>query len=192
LAPAPRTFTEGFDGNLAYWSFVQIDNGQPLANPTTKDGFLVFDLPAPNQWIYALYVGPSYGDVQIDAQVQVRAGVDGAVGVVCRYGERTGWYEFNIYSDQTYEILFGQWLTTGVARLTPVVESQSEKIKPGANEIGLLCLGNTLTPFINGVRMRTRQETIFGLLGGEVGISAASFNAPPYTIAYDWVKVSEP
>jgi len=192
IAPPPRTFTEGFDQNPGYWEFLQIDHGQGSSYPSPQDGFLVFNLPFPNDWVYALYNGQDYENVMIDARVEVRAGVDGAYGIVCRYKEKMGWYELNIYADQTYEILYGQWLTRGVARYTPVVQSQSEKISPGVNEIGLLCQGNTLTPYINGVRMQTRNETKFALDSGEIGLSASSFESLPFTVAYDSVKVSEP
>jgi len=61
-----------------------------------------------------------------------------------------------------------------------------------SNEIGLLCQGSTLTPFINGVQMRSWQEDKFGLKKGKIGLSAASFESIPLTVAYDWFKVSQP
>ena len=192
LAPAPRAFTEQFDGSLPYWTFQQIDNGQPAAGPNAEGGFLVFDLTGPNQWVYALYNLPTYADIRVDAQVEVRAGGAGAFGIVCRYSEEQGWYEFNIYADQTYELLFGQRLAQGLARYTPLFRGGSEKIKSDVNEIGLVCQGDTLTPFINGVQMRRWQDNKIGLKDGKIGISAASFESVPFTIAYDWLKVSEP
>ncbi len=191
--PAPRDFTEEFDGNLPYWSFLQIDNGQMAASPKADGGYLRFDLPQPNQWVYALYGAQEYSDVRVDALVATSSGQGGAAGIVCRYGEKNGWYEFNIYADQTYVLLFGQWLKAGaVARYTPLVRSASEKIKTGENEIGLQCQGNILTPYINGTQLLRREEKAFGLKTGQIGISASSFEAVPLQIAYDWVKVSEP
>jgi hypothetical protein len=192
LVPAPRTFTEQFDGNLPYWTFQQIDNGQPAANPSAEGGFLVFGLTGPNQWVYALYEMPTFADVRVDAQVDIRAGGLSAYGIVCRYSEEQGWYEFNIYTDHTYTLLFGQWLAPAVARYTPLVRGGSEKIKADANEIGLLCQGDMLTPFINGVQMRSWQEDKIGLKEGKIGLSAASFDSVPLTVAYDWLKVNEP
>jgi hypothetical protein len=155
-------------------------------------GFLVFELPAANQWVYGLYGPQEYSDVRVEARVETRAGKQGSTGVICRYSEQNGWYEFNVYADQTYVLLYARWLTEGVARYTPLVRAASEKIQPVQNDIGLLCQGNTLTPFINGVQLRQNPENIFGLATGKVGISAASFENAPMTIAYDWVKVSEP
>jgi len=192
LAPAPLAFTEQFNGTLPYWVFQQVDNGHPAADPIANNGFLVFDLTGPNQWVFALYKMPTYTDVRVDAQTAVPAGGTGAFGVICRYSEEQGWYEFNIYTDQSYELLFGQWLSPGIARYTPLSSGGSEKIKGDSNEIGLLCQGSTLTPFINSVQMRSWQDNKFGLKVGKVGISAASFESVPFTIAYDWLKVSEP
>ncbi len=192
LPPAPRSFTEPFDHGSAYWTFLGIDNGQPFDEPTTRDGFLVFDLLASNQWAYALYAVHDYTDVDIETEMQSLTVSDGAGGVVCRYDEVKGWYEFNIYADQTYELLFGQWLAPGVAHYTPLYQAQSEKITRDVNQIGLQCRGNTLTPFINGVQMRRWQELKFGLQEGRSGLAASSFVDAPFTVAFDWVKVSEP
>src|SRR5512143_3021408 len=66
LPPAPRTFTEQFDAQPPHWDFLQIDNGQILAAPSARDGFLVFALPGPDQWAYALYEGQGYTDVMVE------------------------------------------------------------------------------------------------------------------------------
>jgi hypothetical protein len=192
VAPAPLAFTEQFDGSLPYWTFQQIDNGQLAPNPLAEGGFLVFALTGPNQWVYAFYRVPTFADVRVDAQVEIRATGESAFGIVCRYSEEQGWYELNVYPDQTYALLFGQWLAPALARYTPLFRNGSEKIKADSNQIGLLCQGDMLTPFINGVKMRSLQEDKFGLKEGKIGVSAASFESVPLTVAYDWVKVSEP
>ncbi len=189
--PAPRTFTEDFAGSLSYWSFVQVDNGSQAPAPQVKAGFLRFDLTGPNQWIYALYSQQAYADVRIEAQVTI-GGTNGAAGVVCRYSQTAGWYELNVYPDQTYVLLYGQWLAPGVARYSPMVRSHSEKIQPGQNTIGLQCQAKGLTPVINGVNMRQRLDNTYALTAGQVGISAASFEAAPTSVLYSWVKVSQP
>lgn len=190
-APGPRAFTEDFATDLSQWSFVQVDNGSAAPDPGLSAGYLRFDLTAPNQWLYAIYMPQTYADVRLDAQATV-GGTSGAAGVVCRYSEQNGWYEFNIYPDQTYVLLYGQWLAPGVARFTPLFRSASEKIQAGENDIGLLCQGNILTPFINGVQMRQNVENKFGLTTGKVGLSAASFETAPMAILVDTVKVTEP
>jgi hypothetical protein len=124
------------------------------------------DIPFPNQWLYEIYAPHTYADVRIDARVELGAGGPGAAGVICRYDRGGGWYEFNVYADQTYTLLFGQWLAEGIARYTPLVVSESEEITPSVNEIGLVCQGDILTPYVNGVQLRRRQETLHVLSGG--------------------------
>ncbi len=171
-----------------------MDNGQQAPFPGVDSGSLVFNLPLSYQWSYALYSVPNYKDVRVDALVDVTAGAgtDGAAGIVCRYQEDQGWYEFNIFSDQTYTLLFGQWLSPGVARYTPMYKGSSEKIQSGTNQIGLICQGDILTPFINQVQMRQYDARKVGLTQGEIGLSAASFADIPFRAAFDWVKVSLP
>jgi hypothetical protein len=190
--PAPRIFTEEFNSMPSFWSFLQIDNGQAFAGPSLRDGFLVFDLEAANQWAYAIYGGQTYGDILVEAQAQYRTSGDGAVGLVCRYDEVNGWYEFNVYADQTYQLLFGQWLAPGVARYTPLYQGTSEAVKSDSNQIGLRCQGNALTPSVNGLPLRSWQELKFGLKTGKVGLAASSFEDAPFTVGFDSVKVSFP
>ncbi len=192
LIPAPRVFTEEFDGALLNWSFQQMDNGQPALGREIRSGFLVFNLSATNQWAYATYDAQEYVDVRVDAQADNLSGDGGAAGIVCRYSEASGWYEFDIYPDGTYTLLFGQWLAQGVARYKPMYRGFSDKIKSDANEIGLSCEGDVLTPFINGAQLRKWQETRYGLKSGKIGLAAASFESAPLLIGFDWVRVSEP
>jgi hypothetical protein len=190
--PAERVFSEQFEAGSPYWTYVQVDTGAALPTPTVVGGFLVFDMLSPNQWVYGIYEPFEYGDVRLDAAVQVRSGGGAVPGLVCRYDEKRGWYEFDILDDQTYVLLYGQWLAEGVARYTPLVQAGSEKIVDGENELGLLCEGDVLTPFINGTQLRRRQETTYGLTGGKVGVAAASFEQAPAEIAFDWLKVALP
>jgi len=191
-APALREFTEQFEAGAPYWTFAQAGDASQLADARVEAGYLVFDLPAPNQWAYAIYEGQSYDDVRLDALVESGADATAASGLICRYNPGLGWYEFNIYPDGTYALLFGQWLTDGVARYIPLALDESEAITPGLNEIGLVCEGDVLTPYINGIQIRKRQEKIHVLAEGRVGIAAASFEMAPLRISYDWVRVGTP
>jgi hypothetical protein len=190
--PGPRAFTEDFRSNPPYWSYLQVDNGQVFNAPSVQDGFLVFDLAAPDQWAYAIYSGHDYWDVTVKAQAQYRTPGDGAVGLVCRYDLMKGWYELDVYADRTYALLYGQWLTNGVARYTPLYQGESEKIQSDANEIGLQCDGNVLTPIINGTALRAWPELKFGLIMGKAGLAVSSFADAPFTVGFDWAKVGEP
>jgi hypothetical protein len=192
LAPAPRTFTEGFDAGASYWQFLQAGASADSVAPRAQSSTLRFDLPGPDLWAYALYAGPVYDDVRIDAVVDFGAGVGASAGLICRYDAGRGWYEFNIHPDGAYTILFGQWLEEGIARYAPLVVSESDTISPTVNEIGLVCEGDILTPFVNSVQLRRRQEALHVLTEGQVGVSAASSGAGRPTIAFDWISVGDP
>ena len=88
--------------------------------------------------------------------------------------------------------MYGQWLSPGIARYMPLRRSNSEKIKTGANKIGLVCQGNKLTPYINDVRMQVYEDNKVGLKDGNIGLTASSFTDVPFAAAFDWAKVSEP
>lgn len=190
--PGPRSFTEEFRAQPNYWDFLGVDNGQPFAAPSVQDGFLVFDLNASNQWAYGIYAGHEYGDVTVKAQLQNRTVGDGAAGLICRYDAKKGWYEFNVFADRSYELLYGQWLAEGIARYAPLYQGESDSIQSDENQVGLDCQGNELTPFVNGTQLRTWPELKFGLSGGKVGLAVSSFEDVPFTIAFDWLKVEEP
>src|SRR5271157_2398921 len=189
-APAPRDFTENFDSPSSYWTTFGTNNIVP--DVQLQNGFLVFNLTKTNTWADTIYNAQTYQDVRVDAHVEVRAGNDGTLGIVCRYSPTHGWYEFNIYADQTYTIMYGQWLSPGIARYMPLHITGSEKIKTGTNQIGLVCQGDALTPYINNVRMITYEDNKVGLKDGNVGLTASSFSDVPFVAAFDWVKVSTP
>lgn len=191
-APGPRSFMQDFRSDPPYWTYLHVENGQPAPQPRIEDGFLAFDLASPNDWAYAIFSGHDYWNVTVSAHAQYRTSGDGAIGLVCRYNETKGWYELSVFADQTYALLYGQWLTNGVARYTPLYQGRSEKIQTDENEIGLGCQAQSLTPFINGTQLRTWQENKFGLSSGKVGLAVSSFSDAPFTVGFDWAKVSEP
>ncbi len=192
LRPASARFTENFDGPVPHWTYQQAGNGQPMAAPVIRDGFLVFSLTARDQWAYALYDGPESADVTIEARVQDRTGGDGAAGIVCRYDKSAGWYELDVFADGTYRLLYGRWLTAGIASYTPLYGGESDALSADENDIGLQCRGNSLAPSINGQALKQWQELKFGLKQGRVGLSVSSFEDVPFTVGFDWVKVAEP
>jgi hypothetical protein len=183
---------EEFDADVPHWAFLQSAGQQTPAAPDVGSGFLRFDLSGMNQWAYEIYDAHQYADVRGDARIEFGSAAPAAAGLMCRYDAIAGWYEFNIYADQTYVLLFGEWLTEGIARYTPLFQTTSEKIDPVANEIGLLCEGTTLTPYINGIQMRRWEETVIGLAEGKIGVSAASFEIAPVVVVYDWLRIAAP
>jgi hypothetical protein len=191
--PLPRFFTEEFDGALPAWSVLQ-SNREGAPDTRIDGGALVFELNQAYQWTYAIIGAQEYTDVRVDAVLQSRGTGPDAIGVLCRYSEANGWYEFNVSSDGSYSVLFGQWLKEGIASYAPIASDYSQYLQPGGaqNEIGLGCEGDTLWLYLNGKLFRKLDVSRFGLTMGRLGLSAASFENVPVIAAFDRVRVSAP
>jgi hypothetical protein len=189
--PVPLFFADEFNTDLGPW--VSFQTGGVEA-PTVKleNDFLRIDIPLRNTWYYAIHTAHEYSRVFVSAKFSGTPA--GSLGVICNYSEKKGWYEFNIASDGTYGILFGQWLAQGIAQYMPIEVGGSEYLHAGnlAYEIGLTCQDNILLPHINGKPFRKIDVTRYGLTEGKIGITASSFEETPMIATFDWVKVGEP
>jgi hypothetical protein len=189
--PVPLFFTEEFNTDLGAWVSFQTGGAEsPKVN--LENDLLRIDFPAPNTWYYAIHNAHEYSDVFVSAKFLGTSA--GSIGLICDYSESNGWYEFNIASDGTYSVLFGQWLAQGIAQYTPIANKSTEYLHPGKldYEIGLTCQENTLLLYINGKLFRKLDVTHYGLVKGKIGINASSFEETPMTVTFDWVTVSEP
>ncbi|MCJ7435658.1 MAG: hypothetical protein MUO77_19415 [Anaerolineales bacterium] len=191
--PSPRFFTENFDIIPPALSIIQTGNE---ASPQIKaeGGVLTFELDSPYTWTYAICGAHDYKDVRMDASFESRGTSPESIGLVCRYSEQNGWYEFNISTDGTYNLLYGQWMAQGIASYTPIANDTSEYIKPGKvqYELGLVCQQNALWLYINQKLFRKVDVARYGLTEGKVGLAISSFENTPVISAFDWVEVSEP
>ncbi|MEI7989898.1 MAG: hypothetical protein WCI88_12745 [Chloroflexota bacterium] len=189
--PVPLFFTDEFRTDLRSWVSFQTGGTE---SPTVKleNDFLRLDFPLSNTWYYAIHTVHEYSGVFVSAKFSGTP--TGSLGVICNYSETKGWYEFNIASDGTYGILFGQWLAQGIAQYTPIAVSASEYLQAGnlTYEIGLTCQDNLLLLHINGKLIRKIDVTRYGLTEGKIGITASSFEEVPMIATFDWVKVGEP
>jgi hypothetical protein len=191
--PLPRLFSNEFDSALAGWTILQ--SGSETA-PTikTENSQLILQMDAPFVWGYAVYDSQVYDSVRVDARMANQAGSPASIGLICRYSETDGWLEYNVSTDGTYNVLYGQWLASGIADYLPVLSSSSKAIQPSgaSQEIGLICSGTTLSLFIDQTLIRSVDVSRFELSGGKIGVTASSFENIPVIAAFDWVKVSEP
>jgi hypothetical protein len=191
--PSPRFFTENFDLAIPDWLILQT-SGENSPQVQALDGFLNFELDSPYTWVNAIYKAQEYTDVRIDAAFENRAAGPATLGLLCRYVETKGWYEFNISTDGTYNVLFGQFMSKGIASYTPIVTDTTEYLKPNeANyEIGLACTDNILWLYIRQKLFRKIDVTRFGLAEGGVGLTVSAFENTPVDIGFDWATISEP
>jgi len=191
--PFPRLFTDEFNASLAGWVILQAGS-EAVPSVKNENSNLILQMDAPYTWTYAVYGAQEYEDIRIDAQFINQAGSPASIGLICRYSEEDGWFEFNISTDGTYNLLYGKWLATGVADYLPITSAGSGAIQPSGvpQEIGLVCSGTTLSFFINQTLIRNMDVSRYELTAGKVGITVSSFENAPVVAAFDWVKVSEP
>jgi hypothetical protein len=191
--PLPRLFTEEFDSSLAGWVILQAGNeGTP--NITTENSSLILQMDSPYTWVYAVYGAQDYDDIRVDAKFANQGGSPASIGLFCRYSETDGWLEYNVSTDGTYNVLYGKWLSSGVADYLPILSTASNAIQPSgaSQEVGLICSGTTLSLFIDQTLIRRVDVSSYQLTAGKVGLTASSFENTPVIAAFDWVKVSEP
>jgi len=191
--PLPRLFTNEFDASLAGWVILQAGNDS-VPNIKTENSKLTLQMDSPYTWVYAIYGAQDYEDIRIDAQFENQAGSPASIGLICRYNESDGWFEYNVSTDGTYNVLYGQWLSTGIADYLPILSASSAEIQPSGapQEIGLICSDTTLSLFVNQTLIRNADVSRYELSEGKAGITVSSFENTPVIAAFDWVKVSEP
>ncbi|MCE7860581.1 MAG: hypothetical protein DYG86_12445 [Chloroflexi bacterium CFX2] len=187
--PPPPYFTEEFDIPSPYWKFLQAAGGQ-APSISTGNGSLRIDQSSPDAWMIGIQVVHSYSNVFIRAKASVKPG--GSVGLICRYNESSGWYEFNVASDGTYSLLLGQWLSPGVVKYIPLVRDghKFSILDPGI-ELGLFCEDGFLHLYLDGSAIRHFDATNYGLTSGNVGFAAASFTEIPMTATLEWISIKD-
>jgi len=191
--PFPRFFTDEFDSSLAGWVILQAGN-ESVPNTKTENSNFIMQMDSPFSWLYAIYGAQDYANVRIDAQFTNQAGSPSSMGLICRYSEENGWFEYNVSTDGSYNLLYGSWLAVGIADYLPITDGSSNLIQPsGAPQlIGLTCSDTALALYINDTIVRNVDVTNYGLTEGSVGITASSYENTPVVVALERVTVSEP
>jgi hypothetical protein len=191
--PFPRFFTDEFDAAPTAWTILQAGS-EATPNIRTENSNLILRMEAPYNWVYAVYGAQEYDNIRLDTQFTNQAGSPASIGLMCRYSESDGWFEYNVSMDGTYNLLYGQWLASGIADYFPIMDGSSNLIQPSGatQEISLVCSGTTLSLFVNQTVIRNVDVTRYELTNGKVGITASSFENVPVVVAFNWVRVNEP
>lgn len=186
----PLYFTEEFGTASPFWEFIQT-GGADIPLTTYENGILRIDISAPHTWYLGIHNAHTYSNILITAKSSAMP--TGSIGLVCRYDESKGWFEFNIASDGTYSVLFGQWLAPDIVQYKPIVTDSTRHLEAGNldYEIGLSCQDNSLLLYVNGELLRKKDIERFELGEGNIGITAASFTETPMTVFFEWIKVDE-
>lgn len=188
-------FTEDFNGTLDnYKQFLTNGNVNDIT-VSIQDGYLVFDLPTKNQWVYEYYTPKTYTDTKLEMVADNRGNNDNNISLFCRYSETEGWYEFNVYNSGLYDILYGKWDSNKTtASYATIADGGSTKIKQGkaVNKYTVVCKGNTLTLYLNDNKVKTIDDNQFVLRKGNVGFGVSSFTNLPVKVQVDSFAVSQP
>lgn len=193
VTPFPQFFTNEFDSSLEGWVILQAGN-ESTPNIRNENSRLFLEMDAPYTWVYALYGAQDYDNVRVDTKFVNNAMSPASIGLICNYSETDGWLEYNVTTDGTYNVLFGKWLSNGVADYLPVLDGSTPEIAQSGVEqqIGLGCSNGILALYVNDHLIRNVDVSHYERANGKVGISAASYENVPVIASFDWVKVSTP
>jgi len=191
--PLPRFFTSQFDSTLAGWVILQAGS-ETVPNATATNGKLTMQMDVPYTWLYSLYSEQVYSDVKIETSFSNNASTPTSIGLVCRYTEENGWFEYNVSTDGTYNVLIGKWLATGIADYIPVTDGSlsGEIITGGSQKIGFTCLGPTLQLYFNDTLIRNMDVSQYNLSEGKVGFTASSYENAPVSVSFESISINEP
>ena len=190
--PFPRFFTSEFDGSLTGWVILQAGN-EAVPNVVVENSRLLMQMDAPYTWVYALFGAHDYDNVSIETKFVNNALSPASIGLICRYSETDGWFEYNITTDGTYNLLYGKWLSNGVAEYLPILDGGSNAIQQSGTEqrIGMICNGTTVSLLVDGNIIRNADASRFELTSGKVGITASSYENVPVIASFDWVTIGQ-
>ena len=189
-------FTETFDGDISNYSYFEWHEKYDSAVedktlvPTTKDGYLVFDIQSKQKYVYVNYTPFKYTDVRLDLKADNRGKNSNSVSLICRYSDE-GWYEANVQNDGLYSIMT---YVVADGKYYNIYNGGSNLIKTGkdTNSYTLICNGNELTLGVNGTKVKTVTEKTYRLRDGLAGFGVSSFESLPVLVEVDTFQISQP
>ncbi|MBP9676332.1 MAG: hypothetical protein KBD67_06290 [Anaerolineaceae bacterium] len=184
-----ETFTEGL-GNWSYFIMNSTPELERKAEVYGDDRGLRVKLDGYNIWYYLLYDPFTYGDVRIDTEVQNGGVPSNSVSLVCRYDDELGWYEFNISSDGTYNILYYDAVIYKGYKLLADGASKNINLGRDKNIYTIICQDRSLSLYTNDVHVKTVEHK--DLTRGLVGIGLSSYESYPVIMTIPWFEISQP
>ncbi len=193
---APDFYTETFDGDIGNYTYFEFHEKYGSAStdntliPTTKDGFLVFDIRKTQRYVYVTYEPYTYTDVRLDLKADNRGKNSNSVSLICRYSEE-GWYEVNVQNDGLYSIL-AYVISDG--NYYNIFNGGSNLIKQGkdTNDYTFICSGTELTLGVNGTEVKTVIEKKYNFREGQAGFGVSSFDSLPVLVEVDTFEINQP
>ena len=199
-----KYYTENFDGELNTWKIFVADarRDEPVISSELFDDFsmrveggsYLFEITRRMIYAYSYYEAFSYSDVRVDARIDSRNVNANKAGLICRYSEKEGWYEFSIANNGLYNIYFAKPNAQGLITYRRIADGGSNKVNVGnaSNEYSIICQGNKLSLYINGDLIKQTSDDLSILRSGKIGVSVTSANSLPVIVGFDWIEISEP
>ena len=171
--PAPEAepfYTEEFSSAPDTWSYLLLSGDEADLDIYTQSDGLVFDITGENVWPYYTYDSYTYTDVRVDARATNLGTNTNNISLICRYTD-FGWYEFNVFSSGLYTIYRYESNTNNFHEL---YSGGVQNLKTGkaTNDFAIICEGDRLTLGVNGVEIRTVEDSAY--TDGLVGVAVAS------------------
>ena len=199
-------YTDEFDGDTSSW-YTWVVAGDKSQNFTqTKPGTIVISLPSQETYAYFANEDYSYDDVYVEAQMTATVYGDNGMALLCRISE-DGWYELRYHTTGQYAGSFQMYRYDQILRdegknpyvniMNGLERINSMDILNGnkTNIIALRCVGENITPIINGVPQTMPKEvpiTDDYLTSGQIGVGAMSFANGKVEVEIDYVSVEQP
>jgi hypothetical protein len=180
-------FSDNFDTGRGNWSLISSNLGSRIAYE--HKGLRV----TINEINYGYWTSPGkqFGDMRVAVSASRLGGPnDNYFGVICRFQLPDSFYGFLVSSDGYYGIIK---VTGGQFQ---ILDSQSMEyseviVKDRAtNRVRGDCIGNSLTLFVNGVLLKTVEDSEFRT--GDAGLIAGSHEIWAVDILFDDFIVYQP
>ena len=199
-------YTDDFDGDTSSW-YTWVVAGDKSQNFTqTKPGTIVISLPSQETYAYFANEEYTYDDVYIEAQMSATVYGDNGMALLCRVTE-DGWYEMRYHTTGQYAGSFQMYryeqvlkdegknpyhnIMNGLERINSIDILNGNK----TNTVALRCVGENITPIINGVPQTLPKEvpiTDDYFTSGQIGVGAMSFSNGKVEVEIDYVSVQQP
>jgi hypothetical protein len=194
LPPVQEFFTEEFEDEnyVDQWYYFTTgpgaDNDDDLEIFQEGDG-LTLDLGALDLYLYYIYDPKTYGDVSLTMVAENLGRNNNNVSLVCRMDyDDAQWYEFSVESG-------GIWFLYAYDEGYNTLDSGgTNDLKQGKaiNEYGMSCEGDTITMYINGNKIKSYPDRIYGFSEGQVGFNISSLNVLPITVNVKSFDIANP
>lgn len=188
-------FTEEFDTDPKWDLVIVADSpptGQSKSDPESvvldfSDSSMIFKIPESWLSVFYTYTEETYKDVRLDIEFDNRGVNSQQISMACRSDLGDKSYELEVGND-------GKWVFKVNRRIVSNGGSVAIKTGKGINQYTMICKGNEISFFFNGVEPKgspyTDTQTALG--PGHIGLVVTSKRAVPVDIAINWYKISEP